>query len=53
MSSIISIAVRGWERFFRYLTDRNERHVAAWGSALQYKRKYTNPDDAKLSRRAL
>jgi hypothetical protein len=51
MSSLISIVTRVWARFFNYLTDRNEQAVAAWGSSLQYKRRYTNPDDAKRARR--
>lgn len=51
MSSIIGLAVRAWERVSRYITDRNEQAVAAWGSSLQYKRRYTNPDDAKAARK--
>jgi hypothetical protein len=51
MSSLVSVAVRVWMRFFKQLTERNDRALAAWGSSLQYKRRYTNPDDAKLSRR--
>ena len=51
MSSIIGVAVRTWGRVFRYITARNDRAVAAWGSSLQYKRRYTNPDDAKAARK--
>jgi hypothetical protein len=51
MSSIIGIAVRTWERVYRYLSERNEQAVDAWGASLQYKRRYTNPDDAKRARR--
>ena len=51
MSSIIGVAVRVWYRVFRFLTERNEQAVAAWGSSLQYKRRYTNPDDAKRARK--
>ena len=51
MSSIVAIATRLWGRVFQHITDRNDRAVAAWGSALQYKRRYTNPEDAKRSRR--
>ena len=50
MSSIIGVAVRAWDRFFRYLTERNEQAVDAWGASLQYKRRYTNPEDAKRAR---
>ena len=51
MATIIGVAVRAWSRVVRYITDRNEQAVAAWGSSLQYKRRYTNPDDAKRARR--
>ena len=51
MSTMIGIAARLWGRVYRYLTTRNERAVAAWGSSLQYKRRYTNPDDAKRFRK--
>jgi hypothetical protein len=50
MSSIIGVATRAWDRFFKYLTDRNYQAVDAWGASLQYKRRYTNPDDAKRAR---
>ena len=53
MSSMIGVAVRAWERMFRFLTERNQQAVAAWGSSLQYKRRYTNPDDAKRARKGL
>jgi hypothetical protein len=52
MSSLFSLISSFWARFFNYLTERNERAVAAWGSSLQYKRRYTNPDDAKRFRRS-
>ncbi len=51
MSSIISMANRVWTRVYRFLTEQNERQIAAWGASLQYKRRYTNPDDAKRARR--
>lgn len=51
MSSMIAIATRLWGRLYTHLTERNDRAVAAWGSALQYKRRYTNPEDAKRARR--
>jgi hypothetical protein len=51
MSSVIAVAARLWSRLFQHLTERNDRAVAAWGSALQYKRKYTNPEDAVRARR--
>jgi hypothetical protein len=51
MSSLIAIATRLWGRLYQQLTERNERAVAAWGSSLQYKRRYTNPDEARQARR--
>lgn len=48
--SLASFPVRLWARLREYLHERNERQVAAWGSALQYKRRYTNPDTAKRYR---
>ena len=42
---------RLWTRFWDHLDRRAEQHVAAWGSALQYKRRYTNTDAAKSFRR--
>lgn len=51
MSSLIAVATRLWGRFYTHLTERNDRAVAQWGSALQYKRRYTNPDDAVRARR--
>ena len=53
MSSVIAIAARLWGRLFQHLTARNDRAVAAWGSALQYKRRYTNPEDAMAFRKPL
>jgi hypothetical protein len=41
-----------WERLNKFLYARAEREVAAWGSSLQYKRRYTNPDAAKRYRQA-
>ena len=39
-------AVRLWGRLLAYLDTRAQGHVNAWGSTLQYKRRYTNPDSA-------
>ena len=35
-----------WGRVMSYLEVRAQSHVNAWGSTLQYKRRYTNPDSA-------
>ncbi len=49
--SVLAAAVSNtWQRFNRMLNEENNRRVAAWGSALQYKRRYTNPDAAKRFR---
>ena len=50
LTSLVGSASRIWVRLNDFLCERNERAVAAWGSALQYKRRYTNPDDAKRAR---
>ena len=51
MSSVIAVAARLWSRLFQHLTERNDRALAAWGTELQYKRRYTNPEDAVRARR--
>ena len=33
-----------------YLDERAEKEKAAWGSSMEYKRRYTNPDAAKKAR---
>ena len=48
--SIVEFLKRLWMRFSEYLDERADRHVVAWTMALQYKRRYTNPDDAKAFR---
>ena len=51
--SVLAASVSNmWQRFNRMLNEENNRRVAAWGSALQYKRRYTNPDAAKRFRTA-
>ena len=51
MSSLVAIAARLWGRLYQHLTERNDRALKAWGTALQYKRRYTNPEDAVRARR--
>ena len=41
-----SDVVRLWGQFWAYLDVRAQGHVNAWGSTLQYKRRYTNPEGA-------
>jgi hypothetical protein len=50
LAVLIRSAARAWDRFNSFLSGRAEREVAAWGSSLQYKRRYTNPDTAKAHR---
>lgn len=33
-----------------YFDHKAEQEKAAWGSHMEYKRRYTNPDDAKRAR---
>lgn len=37
-------------RIDRLIDERAEKAKAAWGSSMEYKRRYTNPDDAKRAR---
>ena len=53
LENVVKNARRVWIRFNDFLTERADRKVAAWGSALQYKRNYTNPDSAKRFRKAI
>ena len=46
-----ALPARLWAILFGFLTARNERAVDEWGASLQYKRRYTNPEDAKRFRR--
>ena len=49
-AGLMDSAVGVWVRFNRFLNEQNNLKVAAWGSALQYKRRYTNPDAAIRAR---
>jgi hypothetical protein len=55
MSNPLAVLLRSaaqlWGRLNKFLHARAERELAAWGSSLQYKRRYTNPDAAKAYRR--
>lgn len=52
LDSFVGSAKRLWAHLNDVLTQRNDRAVAAWGSALQYKRRYTNPDAAIQARQS-
>jgi hypothetical protein len=49
---LLSCLTRVWARSYRFLAQRNEKAVAEWSASLQYKRRYTDPEDAKRFRRA-
>jgi hypothetical protein len=34
----------------RFIDERAEKAKAAWGASMEYKRRYTNPDEAKRAR---
>ena len=53
LRGLIGSASSVWVRFNRFLVEKNNMQVAAWGSSLQYKRRYTNPDAAKAARQSL
>ena len=53
INTMLEIIKNAWTRFMQSLEMRNQQQVAAWGASLQYKRRYTNPDDAKAYRRPL
>ena len=38
------------ERLRVFLDKQAEKEKQAWGSSMEYKRRYTNPDDAKRAR---
>lgn len=37
-------------RAIKHLDERAERDKAGWGAKMEYKRRYTNPDEAKRHR---
>ena len=53
IANLLDSATRIWARMNEFLNMHNERAVAAWGSSLQYKRRYTNPDAAKRARQGI
>ena len=53
MKHIPAPVVRLWQSFIDILDARAAREVNAWGASMEYKRRYTNPDAAKLARRAM
>lgn len=40
-----------WMRACKYLDERAEKHTQAWGESIEFKRRYTNPEDAKKHRK--
>ena len=51
--NLVSPLQRLWQRFGDFLDRRAEDHVNAWAMAVQYKRRYTNPEEAKALRTPL
>ena len=49
-NALLSYPTLLWARFTRFIQARADQEVANWGSSLQYKRRYTNPDTAKRYR---
>jgi hypothetical protein len=47
---LIGAPARVWKWIYDFLEDRAQRHIETWLSALQYKRRYTNPDLIKRYR---
>jgi hypothetical protein len=37
-------------RVDRFFDERAERAKSAWGASMEYRRRYTNPDEAKRAR---
>jgi hypothetical protein len=52
-SAFLNFPVRLWARVSQFLTEQAEREVNNWGAAMQYKRRYTNPDTAKRYRQVI
>jgi hypothetical protein len=51
VSTLLSYPAHVWARVYHFLTKRNEKAVAEWSASLRYKRRYTDPEDAKRFRR--
>jgi predicted transcriptional regulator len=51
--TLIARVTRLWARLVNEIDEYAQRHAAAWGATLQYKRRYTNPDEAKRFRRPI
>ena len=52
-AALLSYPARLWARVYQFLNEQAEKEVNAWGSSLQYKRRYTNPDTAKRYRQVV
>lgn len=50
MTRITTCAAALRARVDRFVDERAERAKAAWGASMEYKRRYTNPDEAKRAR---
>ena len=52
-AALLGYPARLWARVYAYLNERAAHEVDLWGSSLQYKRRYTNPDTAKRYRQGV
>lgn len=48
---LLNYPARLWARLYQYLIERNDKAVADWGASLQFRRRYTHPEEAKRYRR--
>ena len=48
-----AVCAQWWLRFSRHLDERAKKDKEGWGSRMEYKRRYTNPDEAKRNRKPL
>ena len=53
LNHLMARVSRLWAQLSNQIDEHAQRHAAAWGATLQYKRRYTNPDEAKRFRRPI
>ncbi|MGZ8230889.1 MAG: hypothetical protein ACXWUS_14725 [Burkholderiales bacterium] len=51
LASLAARLGRKWQALMETLQRRNDAAVAAWGTSLLYRRRFTNPEDAKRHRK--
>jgi hypothetical protein len=50
-AAIRSYSAQLWSRLRHLLDQRAEKDKQAWGSSMEYRRRYTNPDEAMRARK--